>query len=93
MKRRASVHGMAVMGTAATLGSRRSLSDPPASGRRVLHLDSGWKFLRDDPPGAENTEFDDARWQSVTLPHAARIESLVTGAAGSPEAQWQGICW
>jgi beta-galactosidase len=36
---------------------------------------------------------DDGAWQPATLPHTAWIEALVTGPAGSPEAQWQGVCW
>lgn len=94
MKRRAFVQGMTVAGAAAALGSPRWLRGWSAEGaRRVSRLDTGWKFLRDDPAGAQSPGFDDAAWQPVTLPHTARIEALVTGPAGSPEAEWQGVCW
>jgi beta-galactosidase len=94
MKRRDFVTGMTVAGAAAALGSPRwPRASTSESARRVSRLDSGWKFLRDDPVGAEALGLDDATWQPATLPHTARIEALVTGPAGSPEAQWQGVCW
>lgn len=49
-----------------------------------------WRFLRDDPPGAERPDFDDRTWESVTLPHTPRIEALVCGRL---DPQWQGLCW
>lgn len=94
MKRREFVQGMTVVGAAAARGSPRSLPGWTAEGgRRVSRLDTGWKCLRDDPSGAESPGLDDAAWQPATLPHTARIEALVTGPAGSPGAQWQGVCW
>jgi len=81
-------------GAAAALGSPAWSGERTAgAGRRVSRLDRGWKFVRDDPAGAEGPAVDDAAWQPATLPHTARIEALVTGPAGSPEAQWQGVCW
>jgi beta-galactosidase len=94
MKRRTFVEGLTAAGAAATLGRlRRIVGSAPQGGRRVTRLDSGWKFLLDDPAGAQSPAADDAGWQSATLPHTARIEALVTGPTGSPEAQWQGVCW
>ena len=57
------------------------------TGRRVTRLERGWKFVRDDPAGAERPDFDDGLWQSAALPHSARLEDLV------PTPQWQGVCW
>ncbi len=79
----------AVLGSADWLAA----SDAPAAGRTVERLDTGWRFLRQDATGAERADFDDRLWEPVSLPHTARIEALVTGAVGSPDAQWQGICW
>lgn len=61
--------------------------------RETARLDDGWKFFRGDAAGAEQPGFDDASWEAAALPHAARIESLVTGPPGSPGAIWQGFCW
>ena len=62
-------------------------------GRQVARLDTGWRFLRDDAEGAQDPAFDDSTWESVTLPHSARVEALVTGPPGTAGAQWQGRCW
>jgi len=51
---------------------------------------SRWRFNRADEPAASSVEFDDARWETVTLPHSARMEALVAGKANP---QWQGLCW
>jgi beta-galactosidase len=94
MKRRTFVSGLAVAGAAGALGAMRPRGAPAiARGRMVTRLDTGWKFLRDDPPGVAAPGFNDAGWESATLPHTARVEALVTGLAGSADAQWQGTCW
>jgi beta-galactosidase len=53
----------------------------------------GWRFLLGESEGAERGAFDDSAWSAATLPHTARIESLVTGEPGSDTWQWQGTCW
>ncbi|HEY1921658.1 MAG TPA: glycoside hydrolase family 2 TIM barrel-domain containing protein, partial [Tepidisphaeraceae bacterium] len=37
--------------------------------RIAINLNSDWKFIRDDVPGAEQPMFDDSSWQLITLPH------------------------
>jgi beta-galactosidase len=37
--------------------------------RIAVNLNSDWKFIRDDVPGADQAMFDDSTWQAVTLPH------------------------
>lgn len=37
--------------------------------RVAVNLNSDWKFIRQDVPGAEQPAFDDASWQNVALPH------------------------
>jgi beta-galactosidase len=37
--------------------------------RVSLDLNSDWKFIRKDVPGAEQPGFDDSAWENVTLPH------------------------
>jgi beta-galactosidase len=49
-----------------------------------------WRFIRADAPQAQSPEFDDSAWETVTLPHTARIEAL---PAGKNAPQWQGVCW
>lgn len=52
-----------------------------------------WTFHLGDLPGAQLADCDDSGWQPVRLPHASRIETLVTGSAGRESRQWQGTCW
>jgi len=56
------------------------------------NFNQGWKFsLLDDSAVIDQDfnrpDYDDAAWQSVSLPHSANIEPLVVND------QWQGICW
>src|SRR5580700_10335789 len=37
--------------------------------RIAVNLNDGWKFVREDVEGAEETGFDDSSWQSISLPH------------------------
>ena len=37
--------------------------------RVAVDLNPDWKFIRRDVPGAQQPDFDDSAWQSVTLPH------------------------
>ena len=93
MKRRAFVQGMTAAASAAVVGTPGWERRWVYGGRQVIRLDTGWKFLRDDAEEARDPGFDDSTWESVTLPHSARIEALVTGPPGTPGAQWQGRCW
>jgi beta-galactosidase len=42
---------------------------PPASPRSTWNFNPGWKFLRQDAPGAEQPDFDDSAWSPVSTPH------------------------
>jgi len=39
-------------------------------------LNSGWKFIRDSIPGAEQPGFDDSKWMTIDLPHDYSIMPL-----------------
>jgi beta-galactosidase len=41
----------------------------PASNRADLNLDSSWQFNLGDVTGAQNTNFDDSSWITISLPH------------------------
>jgi beta-galactosidase len=59
----------------------------------ATRLADGWRFHLGEASRASQADFDDQAWASVTLPHTARVEAVVTGAPGTDTAQWQGICW
>ena len=72
------------------------------TGRDVYSMNPAWRFAKGDVPGAQQADFDDSRWEAVSLPHG--IEYLPTEASGcinyqgvvwyrkhfTPEASWQG---
>jgi beta-galactosidase len=43
---------------------------------RTVLFDDNWKFLRDNPAGAENPSFDDSKWRTIDLPHDWSIKDL-----------------
>ena len=43
---------------------------------RTQLFDSDWSFVKGDPDGAQNNDFDDARWRQIDLPHDWSIEDL-----------------
>jgi beta-galactosidase len=56
--------------------------------RVVLSFDDGWRFLKADAPGAEQSGFDDTKWKPVNVPHDWSIagpfaETNKTGGAGA----------
>ena len=95
MKRREFVRRTTVAGAALaidpSLPARLGAGRPPAVVRQ--DFDPGWCFHLGEATGASDTVYDDGAWRAATLPHTARIESVVTGEPGTDTAQWQGICW
>ncbi len=57
---------------------RESISEKIASSELsfVHSFDDGWRFIRDDAPGAEMSAFDDTRWNILDLPHDWSIDDL-----------------
>ena len=39
------------------------------AGREVQTFKTGWKFSRTDDANAKNINYDDSKWQTVTVPH------------------------
>ena len=44
--------------------------------QRELSFNDNWKFIRADVDGAEQVDFDDSQWRTLTLPHDYSIEDL-----------------
>ncbi|WP_460550751.1 glycoside hydrolase family 2 protein [Ferruginibacter profundus] len=42
--------------------------------RKIIPFDTDWKFIREDAQGAEQTDFNDAAWRSLNVPHDWSIE-------------------
>jgi len=43
---------------------------------RTVSFDEGWYFVKDNPPGAANPEFNHSSWRRLDLPHDWSIEDL-----------------
>lgn len=50
--------------------SGAALSNAASDARQEYNFNHGWRMHAGDPAGAESPDFDDAEWQSVTLPRA-----------------------
>jgi beta-galactosidase len=65
------------------------LASPSFAARSTQLFDFDWRFVSGDFPGAERPEFDDARWQSVNLPHDFAIYGAFDKDA--PNGKWHGF--
>ena len=64
--------------------------------RERLLFDQDWKFLLDDPAGAEAPAFDAAAWRTLDLPHDWSIEGKMDPQAvedGSGGYRDGGVAW
>ena len=44
-----------------------------AQAREKININLGWKFIREAIEGAQAPEYNDAKWQTVDLPHDAAV--------------------
>jgi hypothetical protein len=65
--------------------------------RKKVSLNQGWKFINDVTAEApKDVSFDDASWQTVNVPHAAKYAAPTNDAerATMPKVgNWSGISW
>ncbi|MDU1906489.1 MAG: glycoside hydrolase family 2 TIM barrel-domain containing protein [Dysgonomonas sp.] len=59
------------------------------SGREVYSFNVGWRFHRGNVQGAEQTNFDDSKWDVVSTPHTVQL--MPTEASGG--RNYQGVAW
>lgn len=52
--------------------------------QRAINLfDADWKFMKEDTKGAEKTNFNDAAWRTVNVPHDWSVEYPISRSAAS----------
>ena len=88
--------GLSVAGTAAAAPGGTGSPVADRSTRRRDTFDFDWKFVLDDPAGAEQPGFDDASWRKLDLPHDWSIEGPFSQSnpAGGPGGYLPGgIGW
>jgi beta-galactosidase len=78
------------------LSAAESQFTPPASPRVTYNFNPGWKYIRQDVPGADNPAFDDSTWTNVSLPHtwndADSYRALISHGGGD-QTIYEGIGW
>src|ERR1035437_3842469 len=62
---------------------------PPANERVDVILDPGWRFIRQDVTGAQNSNYDDSAWSVINLPHTW---NNLDGQNGGSD-YYRGIGW
>ena len=62
---------------------------PPVSPKSLTNLNSSWKFNKGDVSGSQNTDFVDASWENVTIPHTW---NALDGQDGGSN-YYRGSCW
>ena len=76
--------------------SAASSYTPPASPRATYSFNPGWKFIRRDVAGAEQVNFDDSQWATVSAPHTYNdvdsYNNFISHSGGDRQA-WTGITW
>src|SRR5450631_2643037 len=69
---------------------------PPASPRATYNFNSGWKFIRQDVPGAQEMSFDDSLWETVSTPHSFNdVDSfrVIISHSGGDRGTYKGLSW
>jgi beta-galactosidase len=69
---------------------------PPASPRVTYNFNPGWKFIRQDVPGAQDPSFDDSLWETVSTPHSFNdVDSFRTiiDHSGGDRGTYKGLSW
>ncbi|MGL5682309.1 MAG: glycoside hydrolase family 2 TIM barrel-domain containing protein [Marinifilaceae bacterium] len=61
----------------------------PGTGRNVTSMNPGWRFAKGSMNGAEQMDYDDSGWETVSLPHG--LEYLPKEASGC--VNYQGEAW
>ncbi len=58
------------------LGTSSIKKGNPENNSGIVSFDEDWKFIKDNPSGAENPAFDDSNWRKLDIPHDWSIEDL-----------------
>jgi beta-galactosidase len=69
---------------------------PPASPHADYNFNPGWKFFKGDPTNAEQIDFDDSKWTTVSAPHTYNdMDSYahIISHSGGDRSAWTGIVW
>ncbi len=77
-------------------GPHYSKTRPEILGRQDQSWDQGWRFVLDDPNGAETVDFNDSDWNLVSLPHDWMIQQIpdINASSGTAGGYYPGgVAW
>jgi beta-galactosidase len=86
----------AVLVSGNALCAAESRYAPPASSRVRYDFNPGWKFIRQDAPGAQEPSFDDSQWETVSTPHSFNdVDSfrVIIDHSGGDRGTYKGLSW
>jgi len=73
------------------------LSAAEAGERLILNFNPAWKFVKADADGAQQPEFDDRSWATVSLPHTFNdcdtFDDWSLAGHRGEQNQWGGRTW
>lgn len=82
---------------AVSLSSCSNKVEMGESNRTKYNFNLDWKFIKDNPVGAEEISFDDTEWNSVSCPHTFNdidtFDDLAHGHHDGEDNQWRGTVW
>ena len=87
---------LALFASTLPLWSADAKYTPPSTPRVTYNFNSEWKFIRQDVPGAEVVNFDDAQWDTVSTPHTFNdVDSfrMIIDHSGGDRGKYQGVVW
>ena len=68
-----------------------------AQGRLVLNFNPDWKFIKADPSGADQLDFNDANWTTISTPHTFNdtdsFDHRFPGQMLGDTNEWSGRTW
>lgn len=70
---------------------------PPVSPRVTYNFNPGWKFVFGDSIGADKPDFDDSKWNNISLPHTWNdtdtYRAYISHGGGDVGQKMMGIGW
>jgi beta-galactosidase len=69
---------------------------PPASPHADYNFNPGWKFFKGDVTNAEQVDFDDSKWATVSAPHTWNDTDTydeIISHGGGEKHEYMGIAW
>lgn len=65
--------------------------------RTKYNFNPDWKFIKENPENAQNIDFDDADWSTISTPHTFNdvdtFDDMSLGGHKGEKNQWRGTVW